>query len=282
MRLVLKNKSPVEFGRPAPAVFGIVNLTPDSFSDGGKFTDVQSAVSEALAMLDTGAAGVDLGAESTRPGSLEVPAETEIERLLPVLRKIREARPEAILSVDTRKAAVAEAVLDAGADIINDVSAMTFDPRMAEVVAAHDAAVVLMHMRGTPATMRNPEFMLYDNVTDVVGLYLEDAFARAVSAGIRSDAVLLDPGLGFAKNPAQDFELVKNAAVLRQRLRAPLFYGPSRKSFLSQLCPGKKPAERDSATAGILCALAAAKVEIVRVHNVPMSIDVMNAFLRVF
>ncbi len=282
MRLVLKDKSPVEFNQSAPAIFGIVNLTPDSFSDGGKYADVQAAVSEAFAMLDAGAVGLDLGAESTRPGSVEVPPETEIGRLLPVLRKIRETRPDALLSVDTRKATVAEAVLDAGADIINDVSAMTFDPRMAEVVASRDAAVVLMHMRGTPATMRNPEFMVYDNVTDAVGLYLEDAFAHAVSAGIRSDAILLDPGLGFAKNPAQDYELVKNAALLRKRLKAPLFYGPSRKSFLSQLCPGKKPMERDYATAGILCALAAAKVEIVRVHNVPMAVESMNAFTRVF
>lgn len=282
MRLVLKEKPPLEFIQPLPAVFGIVNLTPDSFSDGGKYADAHAAAAEAVAMLDAGAAGVDLGAESTRPGALEVPPETEIERLLPVLRQIRELRPEAILSVDTRKAGVAEAVLDAGADIINDVSAMTFDPRMAEVVSSHDAAVVLMHMRGTPATMRNPENMVYDNVTDAVGLYLEDAYARAVSAGIRSDAILLDPGLGFAKNPAQDYELVKNAAALRKRLKAPLFYGPSRKSFLSQVCPGRKPAERDYATAGILCALAAAKVEIVRVHNVPMALDCMNAFARVF
>lgn len=282
MRLVLKNKPPLEFSQPLPAVFGIVNLTPDSFSDGGKYTDAQTAAEDAVAMLEAGAAGVDLGAESTRPGALEVQPETEVKRLLPVIRLIRERRPDAIISVDTRKAKVAEAVLDEGADIINDVSAMTFDPRMAGIISTYDAAVVLMHMRGTPATMRSPENMIYDKVVDEVGLYLEDAFARAVSAGIRSDAILLDPGLGFAKTPTQDYELVKKAAILRQRLKAPLFYGPSRKSFLSQLCPGKKPAERDYATGGILCALAAAKVEIVRVHNVAMAVECMSAFLRVF
>ena len=281
LRLANKNKPVLDLSGPVPAVFGIVNLTPDSFSDGGKYPDAESAVQEALRMFEAGAAGVDLGAESTRPGAAEVPAETEIARLVPVIRGILERKPEAVISVDTRKAAPARASLEAGADIINDVSGLTFDPAMAATAAEFDAAVVLMHMRGTPETMRSqPELMRYDNVVTEVADALETLQANAIAAGIRSDAILLDPGLGFAKTPDQDFALVRHADYLRKRLHTPLFYGPSRKSFLASTCPGKKAAERDYATAGILCALASAGVEVLRVHNVPMAMECLAAFRR--
>ena len=154
---------------------------------------------------------------------------------------------------------------------------------MAPTVAGSDAAVVLMHMRGTPETMRStPELMQYDNVVTEVADALENLQANAISAGIRSDAILLDPGLGFAKTPAQDFLLVREAAYLRARLHTPLFYGPSRKSFLSSICPGRKAAERDYATAGILCALAASGVEVLRVHNVPMAVESLKAFQKAY
>ena len=281
MILKLRNKSKpqLDLSGPVPALFGIVNLTPDSFSDGGRYPDAGAAVEEALRMFEAGAAGVDLGAESTRPGAAEVPAEVETARLVPVIRGIRERKPDAVISVDTRKSAPARASLEAGADIINDVSGLTFDPAMAATVAEFDAAVVLMHMRGTPQTMRSQaELMHYENVVTEVADALENLQANAIAAGIRSDAIMLDPGLGFAKTPEQDFALVREAAYLRQRLHTPLFYGPSRKSFLSSLCPGKKAAERDHATMGILCALASAGVEILRVHNVPMSMESLKAF----
>ena len=283
MKLRLRNKlkPELDLSGPVPAVFGIINLTPDSFSDGGKYPDPESAVKEALRMFEAGAAGVDLGAESTRPGAKEVPAEIETGRLVPVIRGILERKPDAVISVDTRKAAPARASLEAGADIINDVSGLTFDPDMARTVAGFDAAVVLMHMRGTPETMRSrPEMMRYDNVVTEVAEALELLQENAIAAGIRSDAILLDPGLGFAKTPEQDFALVREAAYLRERLHTPLFYGPSRKSFLSSICPGKPAAERDHATTGILCALAAAGVEVLRVHNVPMAMDALKAFQK--
>lgn len=283
MILRLRNKSvpELDLSGPVPAVFGIVNLTPDSFSDGGRYPDAGSAVQEALRMFEAGAAGVDLGAESTRPGAREVPAETEIARLVPVIRGILERKPDAVISVDTRKAAPARAALEAGADIINDVSGLTFDPAMAATVAEFDAAVVLMHMRGTPETMRSqPELMQYDDVVAEVADALETLQADAIASGIRSDAILLDPGLGFAKTPDQDFALVRHADYLRKRLHTPLFYGPSRKSFLASICPGKKAAERDYATAGILCALASAGVEVLRVHNVSMAVECLAAFRR--
>ena len=285
MKLRLRNKlkPELDLSGPVPAVFGIINLTPDSFSDGGKYPDPESAVKEALRMFEAGAAGVDLGAESTRPGAKEVPAEIETGRLVPVIRGILERKPDAVISVDTRKAAPARASLEAGADIINDVSGLTFDPDMARTVAGFDAAVVLMHMRGTPETMRSrPEMMRYDNVVTEVAEALELLQENAIAAGIRSDAILLDPGLGFAKTPEQDFALVRDAAYLRERLHTPLFYGPSRKSFLSSICPGKPAAERDHATTGILCALAAAGVEVLRVHNVPMAVDALKAFHKGF
>ena len=281
LKLRNKNKPQLNLSGPVPAVFGIVNLTPDSFSDGGKYPDAEAAVQEALHMFEAGAAGVDLGAESTRPGAAEVPPETEIRRLVPVIRGILELKPDAVISVDTRKAAPARASLEAGADIINDVSGLTFDPAMARTVAEFDAAAVLMHMRGTPETMRsNPELMRYDNVVTEVADALEILQENAIAAGIRSDAIMLDPGLGFAKTPDQDFALIREAAYLRERLHTPLFYGPSRKSFLSTLCPGKPANERDYATAGILCALASAGVEILRVHNVPMAMDCLKAFSK--
>ena len=281
LKLRNKNKPQLDLSGPIPAVFGIVNLTPDSFSDGGKYPDSEAAVQEALRMFEAGACGVDLGAESTRPGAADVPPEIEIQRLVPVIRGILERKPDAVISVDTRKAAPARASLEAGADIINDVSGLTFDPLMARTVAEFDAAAVLMHMRGTPETMRSdPELMRYENVVTEVADALESLQANAIAAGIRSDAIMLDPGLGFAKTPEQDFALVQEASYLWERLHTPLFYGPSRKSFLSSLCPGKPAKERDYATAGILCALAAAGVEILRVHNVQMAMDCLKAFSK--
>ena len=261
-------------------IFGILNVTPDSFSDGGRFTETEKAVRGAVEMLDAGACAVDIGAESTRPGAAETPVSLEIERIIPVIRALKERRPDAIVSVDTRKAAVAAAALEAGAEIINDISAMTFAPAMPSVIAAADAAVILMHMRGTPQTMQNPENLVYGDVCAEVASYLQTAFERAVAAGIHPDSILLDPGLGFAKTQEQNFELVRGASKLRERVEAPLFYAPSRKSFLSHICEGKKPAERDYATAGVLASLTAQKIEFVRVHNVPMALESMTAFFR--
>ncbi len=280
-RLRLRNNRSLDYGAARiPMIFGILNVTPDSFSDGGRFIHMEQALKGALEMLDAGACAIDIGAESTRPGAEEVPVPLEIARIIPVIRTLKEKRPEAVVSVDTRKAAVAAAALDAGAEIINDISAMTFDPDMASVVASRDAAVILMHMRGTPQTMQNPENLIYDDVCSEVASRLQEAFESAVAAGIHPDSILLDPGLGFAKTQEQNFELVRGASKLRERVEAPLFYAPSRKSFLAQICEGRKPAERDYATAGVLAALTAQRIEFVRVHNVPMAREAMTAFAQ--
>ena len=277
--LKLRNKRSLEYGADGiPAVFGILNVTPDSFSDGGCFPDPDRAVRGALAMLDAGACGIDVGAESTRPGAEEVPVSVEIERLVPVIHALKEARSDVVISVDTRKAAVAAAALEAGADIVNDISAMTFDPEMASVVSGARAAVILMHMRGTPQTMQNPEYLCYADVCAEVADYLNAAFERAVAAGISPGSILLDPGLGFAKTPEQNLALIRGASELRKMVRAPLYYAPSRKSFLARVCAGKPAAERDYATAGVLASLAAQEIEFVRVHNVPMALESMRAF----
>lgn len=263
-----------------PEIFGIVNLTPDSFSDGNKYPDVQTAVADALRMFEQGAAGVDIGAESTRPGAGEIPAAIQIQRLIPVINGILEQYQDAMISVDTRSAEVAEAALKAGAAIINDVSGLTYDPDMRKVVAEYHAPTVIMHMRGTPETMRKiPELMQYDNLIDDVAEELLHLAEKAISNGISRDSILLDPGLGFAKTPEQDMELIRKAGELRQKTGFPLFYGPSRKSFMQKyISHPLPPTERDHATAGILCALCNAGVEYVRVHNVKMAQECMTLF----
>ena len=163
-------------------------------------------------------------------------------------------------------------------DVVNDISAMTFDPEMASVVSGAHAAVILMHMRGTPQTMQNPEHLRYSDVCAEVADCLNHAFERAVAAGISPDSILLDPGLGFAKTPEQNLALVRGAAELRKKVGAPLYYAPSRKSFLARVCAGKPASERDYATAGVLASLAAQGIEFVRVHNVPMALESMTAF----
>ena len=279
MRLRLRNDRFLDYGNAhIPMVFGILNVTPDSFSDGGRFLEPEKAVAGALAMLDAGACALDIGAESTRPGAPAVPAAQEKERIIPVIRALKTCCPDAVVSIDTRKSEVAGAALEAGADIINDISAMTYDPAMASTVASYGAAVILMHMRGTPETMQNPEHLVYADVCREVGCCLDEAYERAVASGIRPDSILLDPGLGFAKSAEQNFELVRGVSRLRSCVKAPLFYAPSRKSFLNGICGGKPAGERDYATAGVLAALAMQKVEFVRVHNVPMAQESMKAF----
>jgi dihydropteroate synthase len=242
---------------------GILNLTPDSFSDGGLHLDPDRALERAEAMVADGAAIIDLGGESTRPGAQTVPAEEELRRILPFLRRAG-ARLDVPLSVDTRKADVARAALDAGARVVNDVSGLAFDPAMARTVAAAGAGVVLMHMRGTPADMT--ERATYREVAGDVAHELRGAIERAREAGIRDDAVVLDPGIGFAKTAEHSLALLGDLGPIRA-LGFPVLVGPSRKSFLGRLLD----APPEGRLAGTLAACVAAYVEgarIFRVHDV--------------
>ena len=265
-------------GTGTASVMGILNVTEDSFSDGGAYGNTGGAVKKALALFEAGASIVDLGAESTRPGAEEVCAEIQKEKLLPVIRGIFEKKPDALLSVDTRNADVALAVLEEGVQIINDVSGLSFHPDMGKVIATCGACAILMHMRGTPSTMREVRFCSYTDVVKEVGDELESIREKALRCGIRSDKLVLDPGVGFGKNALQDWELIRGASALRNRLKVPLLYGVSRKSFLKEVVGEIPPAQRDFATMGVLCALAESGVEIFRVHEVRGACETLKGF----
>ena len=216
----------------------------------------------------------DLIAESTRPGSGAVPADEEIRRLLPALKLIRARFPDLFLSIDTRKANVADAALAAGADCVNDVSGLQFDPRMPDVVAAHHASLIIMHMRGTPETMQAPENLVYDDLITDISTFLLDAVEKAARAGVDPGRIMLDPGVGFSKNDEQNMALIRRAAEFK-KLGFPLFYGISRKGFIGRIFGIPCPADRDEATAQLQLDLCRAGVEALRVHNVKVSLRII-------
>jgi dihydropteroate synthase len=242
---------------------GIVNVTPDSFSDGGRFLDRSAAIDHALELAGEGADIVDVGGESTRPGSESVSEAEEMRRVIPVIEGIR-ARSGVPISIDTTKSAVADAALQAGADIINDVSALRSSPRMAKVAAERGAPVILMHMLGTPKTMQaEPR---YGDVVAEVSRFLSLAIERAVGAGVERTQVAVDPGIGFGKTVEHNLKLIAELGSLK-RLGVPVVVGASRKSFLGSILG----ADADSRLEGTLAvsALAVAKgASIIRVHDV--------------
>ncbi len=260
-------------------VMGVVNITPDSFSDGGLFLDPEIAVAHALGMIEDGADILDLGAESTRPGSnagtrdAAVNAEEEQARLLPVLETILQARPDAVVSVDTYKAETARAALKAGAEIVNDVSGFTWDPAIAGVCAELQAGVVLAHTRGRPDEWRNQERLEPNPLMELVLDELKISMEKAQAAGVENDRIVLDPGYGFGKRFGENYALLARQAELLV-LGRPLLAGLSRKSFLGHtLAPlfGGKDAPLDQRENASLAAMTAAILHgasIVRVHAV--------------
>ena len=256
-------------------VMGVLNVTPDSFSDGGLFLDAGAAVAHALAMEKAGADIIDVGGESTRPGSLGVSAETELGRVLPVIEKLR-GKIRIPISVDTSKSEVAEAAAAAGAEIVNDVTALQNDPRIAEVARRRKLALVLMHMRGNPRTMQNTPFAR--NVLRDVADGLRHAVALARRAGVAKSQIVLDPGIGFGKSYEQNCELLARLPELA-RLGYPLLVGTSRKSFIGGvLAKGKLRAgsevDRIWGTAATVTASILQGAHIVRVHDVAEMVQV--------
>lgn len=247
-----------------PRVMGILNVTPDSFSDGGDLTDVEAAVARARGWqgdVDI----LDIGGESTRPGAEEVDVKEEIRRTSPVIRAVREAGITTPISIDTRKAAVAEAALDAGADMVNDVSAFVFDPELADLVAERDVPVCLMHAQGRPETMQDDP--RYDDVLFDVMDHLEERIAVAEAAGIRRDRIITDPGIGFGKTLQHNVTLLRALALLHD-LALPVLLGVSRKRFIGTL--GRVENARDRTAGSIAVALdgVAQGAHILRVHDV--------------
>jgi dihydropteroate synthase len=250
-------------------VMGIVNVTPDSFSDGGRFLDPGAAVARAEQLLDEGADMVDLGAESTRPGAPAVSDDEQLRRLEPVLRALAERRPAAVVSVDTRRAVVAARALELGARVVNDVSALD-DPDMAGVVAASGAGLVLMHMRGTPETMQRDT--RYDDLVHEVLAQLRERRARALAAGVAAESVVFDPGIGFGKSAEGSLELLARTAELVAD-GVPVLVGASRKSFLARLTGDEgPPAARVAASLAAATLAVAGGARLLRVHDVPETV----------
>ena len=251
--------------RHAPLVMGVLNVTPDSFSDGGHYHAPGAALAQARVMIDEGAAILDVGGESTRPGASSVPDETQRARVLPVIAALRTGLgADFAISVDTRSAAVAAAALAAGADIVNDISAAS-DTAMLDLVAARGAAIVLMHMQGTPATMQaNP---VYDDVTREVCEFLSARAAAAIAAGIPRERIMLDPGIGFGKTRAHNLQLLRELPRI-VALGHPVLLGTSRKRFMGAICRETQPHELVGATCATTALGVAAGVRAFRVHDV--------------
>ena len=253
-------------------VMGVLNVTPDSFSDGGDFVDPERAVAQAIRMVGEGADIVDVGGESTRPGATPVSPEEETARILPVIEAIAR-RVDVPISADTRHAEVARAALRAGAAIVNDVSGLS-DPAMAAVAAEARAALVLMHMRGTPADMAGRAD--YDDAAAEVAEELRAAVGRAIEAGVAREAILVDPGIGFAKTAAHSAEVLRRLPEIAALGHA-VVIGPSRKSFLTQF-RDVPPKERLHLTIGAVLAGVANGAHVVRVHDVGPVVDAVRAF----
>ena len=255
--------------RERTAVMGILNVTPDSFSDGGRYTDVASAVARGVEMVRQGASIVDVGGESTRPGAAAVSAAEELERVIPVVRELRR-RIAAPISIDTTKEAVARGALDAGADLVNDISALRFDPAMVGLVARENVPVVLMHMQGRPRTMQLAP--RYDDVVAEVTAFLRERAAFAVDNGVAPERIVVDPGIGFGKGLDHNLALLRDLRALGE-LGRPVLVGLSRKSFLGRLLePGATadagtPGRLEGSLAGTAAAVLAG-AHMVRVHDV--------------
>jgi dihydropteroate synthase len=248
---------------------GVLNTTPDSFSDGGRHLALETALRKGLALFEAGADIVDVGGESTRPGAEPVPAQEEIRRVAPVIEALA-ARGAGILSVDTTKSAVARAALDAGAHAVNDVSGFGFDSELAGLVAERGVPAILMHLRGDFATMHAVHH--YARIGQEVGAELNQAIERAVAAGVRREQIVIDPGIGFSKRAGQSLELLRSLPELRH-LDRPLLVGPSRKSFLGAVLD-RPTDDRAWGTAAAVAAAILGGAHLVRVHDVAEMGDV--------
>lgn len=251
-------------------VMGVLNVTPDSFSDGGLYLGLDAAVARAFEIERAGADILDIGGESTRPGAESVPAAEQLSRILPVIEKLR-CRLKIPISVDTTKAEVAEAAAAAGAEILNDVSSLRADPRLAEVAVKRKLSVILMHMRGEPRTMQKKPFARH--VMRDVTAGLRRAVGLATRAGIAKSRIILDPGIGFGKSYAQDYELLARLPELA-RLGFPVLVGTSRKKFIGRVLPGCPAQERVMGTAATVAFAIMGGAHIVRVHDVAEIVQV--------
>lgn len=262
---------------PLPLLMGILNVTPDSFSDGGNHDSVEAAVQHGLQLVADGADIIDVGGESTRPGAAVVDTDEELRRTIPVIEQLT-AETDVPVSIDTTKAVVAERAIAAGACIVNDISGLTFDQDMPKVCRDTEAGVCLMHIRGTPQTMQeNP---VYEDVVREITEHLRRRVDECCDFGIAPERLCIDPGIGFGKTAEHNLQLLQSAEQLRQTLERPLLIGHSRKRFLSKLL-GRPVEERLAGTVGISIALAQQRTDILRIHDVAVVRDALLAWHRV-
>ena len=263
-------------------IMAVLNATPDSFSDGGRFSGSSAAIDAAQAMLEAGADIVDIGGESTRPGAPAVSADAELYRVMPIVEGlVRAGIGDRKLSIDTTKAAVARAAVQAGTHLVNDISAMTFDPAMASTVAALGVPVVLSHTRDRPEVMQKGDLTYADGVVSAVSRSLREAMDRATAAGVGADQLIVDPGIGFGKTVEDNLELLRHIEALRA-LGCPVLVGTSRKSFLGKLT-GRPVQDRVTATMATVALSIAHGADFVRVHDVEQTSDtvrVADAWVR--
>lgn len=257
-----------------PYFVGILNVTPDSFSDGGKYLNLKSALNRAKELLEEGAEIIDVGGESTRPFSDPVPEEEELKRVIPVIKTIKKEFPDSIISVDTYKSKVAEEALKAGANIVNDISALRFDSKMVEVVKDFNCPIIIMHMQGNPKTMQiNPT---YKDVVKEVKEFLQKRIEFLVEKGIPFENIIIDPGIGFGKTFKHNLQILKNLESF-QELNRPILIGHSRKSFIGEII-NKPPFQRDGGTIGISLFAYLKGVHFLRVHKVDLNKDALLTF----
>lgn len=259
---------------------GIVNVTPDSFSDGGEYLDPQAAAAHALTQIAGGAAIIDIGGESTRPGSLPVAADVQINRVVPVIEHIRQQNDQIPISIDTTSSTVARAALRAGANVVNDTSALRDDPLMAQLIADSGCSVVLMHRKGTPLDMQKDGGPDYENVLAHVATFLRERVEFARRNGIDERRIILDPGIGFGKRTQDNLEILRGLAILCE-LGRPLLIGASRKRFIGEVLNQPQPVDRDAGSVACAQIAAANGAAIVRVHNVQSTVAALRMWAAV-
>jgi len=277
----IKSKSPwYNFDKQnipdSPVVMGILNTTPDSFSDGGEFYAKEDAVKRAKLMIEQGAAIIDVGGESTRPGSVTVPVDVELSRTIPVIRDIRKLDENILISIDTTKYEVAKKALEAGADIINDISGLIKAPRLADLAKEYHSYMVLMHMQGTPLDMQeNPDYdgRFLASLLD----FFKRAIDQALASGVDEKRIIIDPGIGFGKKVRHNISILKNLNSF-SAFNIPVLVGVSRKSYINALCKRENPADREAATVASNMIALQNGAAIVRVHNVEGAVDTIKIF----
>ena len=251
-------------------IMGVLNVTPDSFSDGGEFNGLEIAIQQAQVMIKQGADIIDIGGQSTRPGAKQISLEEELNRVIPVIQSLRQ-QSEITISVDTTRTKVAQKAIEVGADIINDISGATFDQDMLSIVAKMQVPIILMHIRGNPQTMQT--LTDYQDVVGEISLFLQARIDAALKLGIKKEYLIIDPGIGFAKDYAQNITILRNISQLK-KMGYPVLIGTSRKSFIGKILDKNEPKERVWGTAGSCSYAITQGADILRVHDVAVMADV--------